>query len=377
MQERLAILGASTRAAAFSAVKAGIAPYAIDLFADRDLAAMCPAVKIDRYPADFPAALASATPSPWIYTGGLENHPRLVDRLAAERPLLGNGGRVLRKVRDPARLAAVSTDAGCLFPEWRAAPPVQSGNVWLLKPRRSSGGQSIRFAAPEDYGRTLRATYWQEYVEGQSASSVFVAARGQAVLLGTSRQLTGRDFGLDRPFLYAGSIAPLELPPNQTQRLTRLGNLLAGRFELQGLFNVDFLANRDGLWVLEVNPRYSASVEILERLGGLSFVRLHVDACRHQSLPDEPRQQVATFAGKAVVYARRASIVTGEFEALVSQWNRAGEPPGIADLPRIGQHLAAGEPVATVLAGGKSAEEVEAALRAQASAAQETLCPAV
>src|SRR5262245_55333161 len=83
----LILLGASVRAAAFSATRAGFRPYAIDRFADRDLAALGPAVKIVRYPTDFLSAIEAAPSAPWVYTGGLENHPRLVDRLARLRPL--------------------------------------------------------------------------------------------------------------------------------------------------------------------------------------------------------------------------------------------------------------------------------------------------
>src|SRR5205807_4168874 len=103
-------------AAAFSIRRAGYQPYAIDLFADRDLAAICPAVKIQRYPHDCLAALAAAPEAPWIYTGGLENHPRLVDRLADVRLLLGNRGDVLRRIRDPRLLAEAARDTGCSFP---------------------------------------------------------------------------------------------------------------------------------------------------------------------------------------------------------------------------------------------------------------------
>src|SRR4051812_3998717 len=116
----LIVLGASARAAAFSIRRAGYQTYAIDLFADRDLAEICPAIKIRRYPHDFLASLAAAPHAPWIYMGGLENHPRLVDRLGEVRPLLGNGGDVLRRVRDPRLLAEAARDAGCSFPPLRA-----------------------------------------------------------------------------------------------------------------------------------------------------------------------------------------------------------------------------------------------------------------
>src|SRR6188474_2299573 len=112
---RLILLGASVRAAAFSAIRAGFEPYAIDCYADRDLAAICPAVRIDHYPRDFLPALAAAPDAPWVYTGGLENYPRLIDRLAAVRPLWGNRGASLRTVRDPRQLAELAVAAGLRF----------------------------------------------------------------------------------------------------------------------------------------------------------------------------------------------------------------------------------------------------------------------
>ena len=45
--QNLLILGASTRAAAFSALRAGLAPRCADFFADRDLAATCPVERVD------------------------------------------------------------------------------------------------------------------------------------------------------------------------------------------------------------------------------------------------------------------------------------------------------------------------------------------
>src|SRR5205807_295367 len=79
----LLIFGASARAAAFSALRAGLRPWCADLFADADLAARAPVRRVTgRYPADFLRHLDAAPPGPWIYTGGLENRPYLVERMA-------------------------------------------------------------------------------------------------------------------------------------------------------------------------------------------------------------------------------------------------------------------------------------------------------
>src|SRR5436189_137752 len=133
----LIVVGASARAAAFSALRAGMRPYAIDLFADSDLVDVCPAVKIKRYPQDFEQALAGSPQAPWIYTGGLENYADLVERMSALRPLYGNGAEVLRQIRNPELLAASLADSGFHVLQIRNSPP-PSGveQEWLRKPRR-------------------------------------------------------------------------------------------------------------------------------------------------------------------------------------------------------------------------------------------------
>src|SRR5688572_32637175 len=80
----LLIVGASVRSAAYSTRRAGGHPSCIDLLADRDLAAICPAVRLSRrdYPDDFARLADEAPRSPWMYTGAIENHPGLVDRIA-------------------------------------------------------------------------------------------------------------------------------------------------------------------------------------------------------------------------------------------------------------------------------------------------------
>jgi uncharacterized protein len=358
---RLIVLGASVRAAAFSAQRAGFAPYAIDLFADCDLADACPAVKISRYPAEFLTALAAAPEAPWLYCGGLENSPRLVDQLAMIRPLLGNRGGVLRLVRDPLRLGKAVREAGLSFPATSRA--TAAGGEWLIKPRRSSGGLGIRFCTKNEVSSLPRGAYLQQYVDGDAASAVFVAAGGRAVFLGATKQWLGRDFKMSRPFLYVGSIGSLRLSDVETERLCRLGNVLAERFGLTGLFNVDFVRNGEGLWPVEVNPRYSASMEVIERMKGMALIDLHVAACTSGLLPTQPIPPSQCCAGKAVVYAERDAVVPQALDEVASPWNSERQWPGLADLPHVGEALRADQPVVTVFAEGKDAAGVESEIR--------------
>ena len=81
--ESVVIFGASVRAAAFSALRAGLRPWCCDLFADADLVCRCDAVRLSgRYPDTFADLVGAEVAGPWMYTGGLENHPDLVRRMA-------------------------------------------------------------------------------------------------------------------------------------------------------------------------------------------------------------------------------------------------------------------------------------------------------
>src|SRR5262249_62044410 len=102
-------LGASARAAAFSALRCGLKPYCADLFGDLDLRARCPTTILppDRYPDGFLDFVAQAPPGPWMYTGALENRPRLIRQLARQLPLWRNDAAVLNVIRSPDRVRQI------------------------------------------------------------------------------------------------------------------------------------------------------------------------------------------------------------------------------------------------------------------------------
>src|SRR5437660_22838 len=97
------LIGASTRAAAMSARRAGWTPWCADLFADADLQPIATVhkVSVEAYPQGLFDALANAPHAPLIYTGALENRPDLIARI--DRPLWGNPPEVLRAIRSPSR----------------------------------------------------------------------------------------------------------------------------------------------------------------------------------------------------------------------------------------------------------------------------------
>src|SRR5262245_61430052 len=137
MSESLLIIGASVRAAAFSALRAGLRPWCADLFGDLDLRRHCPCVVLpsNLYPHGFGALLAEAPPGPWMYTGALENRRQLVRQLASERPLWGNDAKALALARSPGWVQNLLRAAGLPCLEVRRYQPPCEGGRWLLKPR--------------------------------------------------------------------------------------------------------------------------------------------------------------------------------------------------------------------------------------------------
>ena len=399
MREPLVIVGASVRAAAQSAVRAGFAPHAADLFGDVDLGQTCPTTHVAEYPQGLVAACAAFPAGPWLYTGALENQPRLVDRLAAERRLLGNSGSVLGQVRDPFLVAKALDEAGLPSPRIaKFGAPIStalsneaSQLAWLRKPISSAGGARITvWNHPEPGSQTELAVplrqraasapdahwYLQELIAGMCASAVYVAAGSRARFLGATGQLVGESWTGASPFGYCGSIGPLALSAEQHANFVAIGNCLAERFELCGLFGVDAIINDRGVWPVEVNPRYTASIEVLERSLGLSAIGLHVAACRNLLLPVGIYSESGTaniFCGKAVLYAERALAMPAGLVERMLATNAQHSWPQYADIPVRESRIESLWPIATVLASGKNRADVLQQLKTLARDLQKSL----
>ena len=411
----LAIVGASARSAAASAARAGFRPLAADLFADADLRQIATATRVSSYPDGLLDWLRAIEPPAWMYTGALENHPELIDQMAWIAPLWGNPGDVLARVRSPWELARALGAAGHLFPETRSSPDgLPHDGSWLAKTYRGASGSGVRAwskeqgAGSEEQGsltpRSMLAApcFVQQRIAGIPVSAVFVAADRDATLLGVTRQLVGEDWLGAHGFQYAGSIGPAMIPDAAHAEIAEIGRVLVAEFELLGLFGVDMILVGEQVWTLEVNPRYTASVEVLERGTGVAAIALHAAACgwlgssagrleprerwlgSSDSEPPElesaggsagPRPQPPMHAvhGKAVLFARRDVVISETFatatlaEALRMPW------PSLADISAAGTPIEAGRPVLTMFADGATDDEVERQLRRRASELERAL----
>jgi predicted ATP-grasp superfamily ATP-dependent carboligase len=159
----------------------------------------------------------------------------------------------------------------------------------------------------------------------------------------------------------------MPLEASERDELRRLGKALSREFKLCGLFGVDFILNAAGIWPIEVNPRYAASVEVIERASWLSTMQLHALACQKGELParELPPDVLTSQFGKAILFAPRKTRVTEEQSATLLAMNAGLEWPIVADVPQGGIDMEAGAPVATVFAVGPTVEETKHRLRDQ------------
>ncbi len=385
----LVVLGASVRAWAASARRAGWLVRGADLFADRDLVAIAEAVAVP--PEDYPEGLAAAAarfpPGPWCYCGALENAPDLVDALSVERPLAGCPGGVLRRVRSPRHLAEALRPAGIGSPETREDPlGLPTDGSWLVKPLRSAAGRGIApwlgVAKPAATARDALsgARVWQARVAGVPVSASFIVDTGEARLVGTTEQLVGVRSWHASPFAYCGSldVAPDRLADSLRAQWTAIGDVLRQAFGLVGAIGVDAMRSPEGrLVVLEVNPRPTASMELVDRRTGGALARDHLEACGWPSPAHAPDRGTGGTWAKAVLRAwgslETSPRVTDVLDALSEAWTATDGLAALADLPRTGTDVPAGAPLLTLFAVGDGPEDARRRLALRAAAVETAL----
>lgn len=366
----LLILGGSTRSAAASAVHAGFQPICADRFGDEDLRRLATVLPVRDYPHGLLAAVESLPPTPWLYVGAIENEPELIEAISRRHPLLGNPPEVLQRVRDPFWLSRTLRTHE--LPALRSVPENElpsSQDGWLIKPVQSGGGVGIRLwngvRRESEHG-----VYFQEQRAGRPISALFIASSSGVRNVGVCEQLIGQSVGAPMEFGYAGSIGPIDVSRITLELIEQIGTVLANEAGLRGLFGCDFILADDVPWLTEVNPRYTASVEVLERATNWPLLKWHVMACHGERLGDElpldsdtpqsaaPTPQ-GTIFGKRIVFTVTDVIAPDLEKLMVDEFNNStlrtvDQEPWLADIPAPNSPLFAGWPICTVFACGTS-----------------------
>jgi predicted ATP-grasp superfamily ATP-dependent carboligase len=270
--------------------------------------------------------------------------------------LIGNPWELVARLKDPLIFADLCRQVEIPHPETQIDRPAEASN-WLARQRGGSGGSHIRSAAVEP--RADARTYFQRRVDGRPVSALVLADGARCAILGFSEQWAV--FHHERPFRFTGAARPAAIPTSIEQALTEAVRRFCARTPLIGLNSFDFLASDKGFWLLEVNPRPGATLDIFEpeRPRSGSLFALHAAACNGR-LGSTPR-----LAG-----ALATQIVYSDCEIVAAP--KLVWPAWARDRQAAGSRVAKHAPFCTVVASGATAADARRTL-AQRAAAIEAL----
>jgi uncharacterized protein len=338
--DRVLIVGPSGRAAAQMLRRRGIASTVIDLFADRDTTAAAEAtiqIRMNDYPDGVVTAAIELPPMSWMYTGGLENAPDIIDATSQHHRLIGNSSEDIRILRNPFQLKHTLAELNIPMPAMSREPP-DPCQKWLLKPYRSAGGRSIHLCNQTTVQSSSQ--YYQEMMSGIPVSAIFDGDH----CLGTTRQLMACEWlHAPSPYQYCGNILDHRPDPS----LVRIAAQIQSHFHLKHYWGVDAIRTSHGHVVLEINPRYCASHELADRV----------------------RSNIAI--GKAIYYSPTTIAFPDD-----GPWMESLNHPDsaeYADIPWPGTAINPGDPVMTFFAMADTPGEVEHRLRAMATGCDKLL----
>jgi predicted ATP-grasp superfamily ATP-dependent carboligase len=352
-RETILIAALAGRGLAASARRAGYLPLVADAFADTDTAehaaaAVCvkDAARIGFRTKQTLAALADLTaraetpPVGLVLGSGFEDRPKLISVLERRYPLLGNDAATIARCKHPSALVALLDTHAIAHPQTRTTPP-DDPSGWISKRIGGSGGTHIVPAADD---RELGARrYYQRRLDGVPHSVLALATRDGLRVIGISRQWSVGSG--PRPFRYGGAVGPVELAPPLAAAMRATAETLSAALKLVGLVSFDFMIVDGTAYLLEVNPRPGATLDVFDDEEGTLF-KAHVAACTGHPLllPSRSGCRAA-----AILYADRGPLVIGE-----APW-----PDWTADRPAPGTRIPRYRPIATVFA---SAPTPDAAL---------------
>lgn len=278
-----------------------------------------------------------------VYGSGFEASAELLDTINAYVPVIGNTAQVLRNLKRPRQFFMLLDVLGIPHPEV-SFRPLENATGWLYKQGGGAGGTHIRKALPLPGIAPQQGHYFQREIHGTPVSLLFAANGSQAREIGFNLLWMSPVAGM--PYRYGGAASRATLPSGAEHQLMQIAQQITNAVGLRGINSLDAVIEDGRVYVLEVNPRLSATFDLYQpqQTSGANLFSLHMLA----SAGDIDHWPELSSQAKAhhVAYAPYALRLPPEFA-----W-----PEWVADIPEPGGVIAAGHPVCTVLAQGNTAE---------------------
>ena len=236
-------------------------------------------------------------------------------------------------------------------------------NQFILKPLQGSGGLGIFLLNNESSHElkqlneicqniSLENYILQEYIEGTNVSSSVLSSHDDIKNLINSRLITEHDLGNDS-YEYSGNILPLdensfkmfngyrtEIDADElNDEMRNTSEDLIKEFDLIGSNGVDYILDKNGeLKVIEINPRFQGTYELVENSLGINLLDAHIKACEGEIIDiPNPKQ----YSIKKIIYARK-QVNIGNLNI-----------PNVYDIPYEGVKIEKDQPLVTIISSNE------------------------
>ena len=192
----------------------------------------------------------------------------------------------------------------------------------------------------------------QEYIEGTNVSSSVLSSHDDIKNLINSRLITEHDLGNDS-YEYSGNILPLdensfkmfngyrtEIDADElNDEMRNTSEDLIKEFDLIGSNGVDYILDKNGeLKVIEINPRFQGTYELVENSLGINLLDAHIKACEGEIIDiPNPKQ----YSIKKIIYARK-QVNIGNLNI-----------PNVYDIPYEGVKIEKDQPLVTIISSNE------------------------
>ncbi len=309
---------------------------------------------------------------PILFCAPVEYDCAILQKARTQRDVLNPKTRIIEKCRDLSFWAEMAPGGGegITMPETSLAKP-KNPYGWIAKNLKSAGGTGIARLTVDDDMCNSNGIYYQRLVEGESIGAVFLSMQdGRSRLIGIARHITGESLFRQKEFLFGGMVYPAAVRGDAVdgetlKAIERFGRAVSMASGMWGWWGADFIVNRNKVYFLEINPRPTASLELVAIAHGLDIVGIQAQAMASArgetgaarkwpvELLPEPEEHFAT----AVIYADKDIRVIDQ-QRWFDMWAR--------DIPAEGRTVKKGEPALSFYSKGPNADECMLEIREKA-----------
>jgi methenyltetrahydromethanopterin cyclohydrolase len=341
--QNLLIIANSARMLAYKAYHSGYKPIAIDLFADTDTRKFTlECVKVDSLSLPhiqraFTYIKSKYQPAYVIYGSGFERYVESLNFLHRNLIILGNNPTTFFAAHNKHHFFSSLHRLNIPFPETSFSPPKTVDN-WLTKPLQGEGGRDIKKYNSHTEKQSM--CYWQKHQIGTPMSVLFIANNKGCEAIGYHKQWTTcKDV-----FIFSGLISQPDIDDKIKRPLNLWINLLAKEFSLRGLNSLDFILRDKHLYILELNARPSASMQLYDE----DLLTHHINSFLDESVALPSTGGLANYQAYKIIFAESDCMINQHI-----QW-----PTWASDIPVENTFIHTGTPICSIIACGENEQQV-------------------